>query len=219
VRKDAAEMLRLVRLAAAQDECRALTQLGIAYQHGRGVECDVEEAFRLFKRAAEKGDCHASANLAICYLSGAGVEQDIDEARRWVAKAESFGFVHIAGLRADVELGAAMISGDEATANRIRTVRNKDFVPGDNKVLIDMFICSNPSCKAVKRCAVLSKCGGCRLAAYCDRNCQREHWSSHKAACKAAQAEAEAKAKAEAEAEAGRGGGGGGGEVATQMTK
>ncbi|TFK85225.1 hypothetical protein K466DRAFT_552464 [Polyporus arcularius HHB13444] len=37
--------------------------------------------------------------------------------------------------------------------------------------------CGNPS-------AVLRKCGGCAKTRYCDGQCQKKHWSEHKADCK-----------------------------------
>lgn len=43
-------------------------------------------------------------------------------------------------------------------------------------------ICSNPTCPEPGT----RTCGGCKRTKYCSRNCQRSHWSAHKAACKAA---------------------------------
>jgi hypothetical protein len=53
-------------------------------------------------------------------------------------------------------------------------------------------VCNNPSCSNVSgpseaglvkgsSCA----CGGCRVARYCGKTCQSQHWKLHKPVCKA----------------------------------
>lgn len=42
-----------------------------------------------------------------------------------------------------------------------------------------MSLCAYPSCRQIAQ----RKCGGCRMVSYCDTNCQREDWSSHKRRC------------------------------------
>ncbi|KAJ7781774.1 hypothetical protein DFH07DRAFT_791465 [Mycena maculata] len=47
--------------------------------------------------------------------------------------------------------------------------------------------CNNPSCSdfgVVHRGDSLLKCGGCKTATYCNKDCQRAHWSVHKQFCK-----------------------------------
>ena len=38
----------------------------------------------------------------------------------------------------------------------------------------------------LKASAKLSRCGRCRVAAYCSKECQKEHWKKHKQHCKSA---------------------------------
>jgi len=45
--------------------------------------------------------------------------------------------------------------------------------------------CANPSCEFFQTPSVKapSKCGRCKTARYCDKNCQRDHWPYHKQFC------------------------------------
>ncbi|KAF7365042.1 hypothetical protein MVEN_00375300 [Mycena venus] len=56
--------------------------------------------------------------------------------------------------------------------------------------------CNNPSCNefnVVNRDSLL-KCGRCKTATYCNKDCQRAHWPVHKELCKAWQAAADSNA-------------------------
>jgi hypothetical protein len=62
-------------------------------------------------------------------------------------------------------------------------------------------VCNNPQCSSLsgvseqqgvqgKTC----RCSGCKLAFYCQRSCQKQHWAAHKPVCKAVQARSAAAA-------------------------
>jgi hypothetical protein len=51
--------------------------------------------------------------------------------------------------------------------------------------------CNNPGCSNMARGSELSMvsgksciCGGCQVARYCGRGCQKPHWKQHKPVCK-----------------------------------
>ena len=43
------------------------------------------------------------------------------------------------------------------------------------------------TCGASSEGKELLECSGCRIAFYCDRNCQKSQWKTHKPTCKLAQ--------------------------------
>ena len=63
VAKDAAEAVRLYRLAAAQGHARAQYGLGFMFEFGRGVGKKRVETIRLYRLAAAQG--HAAASEAL----------------------------------------------------------------------------------------------------------------------------------------------------------
>jgi len=76
----------------------------------------------------------------------------------------------------NVNLGEDAIVQDGAlTLDRVHMTHPK-VNPND----VELYRCSwcrNPS-------AALRKCSICEATRYCDANCQKEHWSAHKKACK-----------------------------------
>jgi hypothetical protein len=67
------------------------------------------------------------------------------------------------------------------------------------------YACNNPTCSNLSGPQELQlvngrscMCGGCRVAHYCSRACQRQHWKAHKAVCQAIAAAQAAKTESEA---------------------
>ncbi len=66
--------MRLYRLSADQGNVNAQLNLGLSYEHGRGV--DKREAVRLFRLAADQGDADAQSALENYYEFGECVAVD-----------------------------------------------------------------------------------------------------------------------------------------------
>ena len=85
--KDYEEAFSWAKKAAAQFNLDGICAMGLAYEHGYGVEEDVEKAFKLYERAAVKGHAPSMTNLGCLYGRGDGVEQDEAKAMEWLEKA------------------------------------------------------------------------------------------------------------------------------------
>jgi serine/threonine-protein kinase len=85
---DAAEAAYWYRLAAADGETKALTNLGTLLARGQGIaKPDPEAARLLWWAAAAQGEAIAMFNLGAMYERGIGVASDPDNARRWYERA------------------------------------------------------------------------------------------------------------------------------------
>jgi hypothetical protein len=71
----------------AGDDARALAQWGRRYEHGEGVDRDLDRAVRLYCRAAAKGSAEANYHLGWIYAIGRGGERNDELAAAWFYKA------------------------------------------------------------------------------------------------------------------------------------
>jgi len=102
-------------LAKSGDE-RAQYNIGLMYEHGRGVPKDPHRAFKWYQRAAERGAVPAQHNLGTMYAAGVAVKKDLVQAYKWFHIAAVAGF----GLAVDA-LGKAP---QLLTAEEIEEARN-----------------------------------------------------------------------------------------------
>lgn len=72
---------------ASEKGCtRALNNLGICYEFGKGVQRDRDQAFLLYKEAAEKGYREGMLNLALMYFTNGKEsknQEKFKEAAKW----------------------------------------------------------------------------------------------------------------------------------------
>ena len=62
---------------------RAYNNLAYCYEHGEGVESDMNKAFEYYSLAAQNKDNNSYCNLAECYEQGKGTYVNYDEAVKW----------------------------------------------------------------------------------------------------------------------------------------
>ena len=64
---------RLYQRAAELGDVMAMFNLGISYDHGRGVKLDKKKAAKYWRMAADRGHANAQFNLGCCFQNGGGV--------------------------------------------------------------------------------------------------------------------------------------------------
>ncbi len=78
---------------ANNGDARALFNIGVMYDEGRGVAQSRNDAVVWWEKAAEAGNPHAKHNLGLAYLTGDGVEQNYDLAISWLGEAAGQGLI------------------------------------------------------------------------------------------------------------------------------
>lgn len=84
--------VQALRASAEQGNAEAQFNLGLLYDHGRGLSKDKGEALRWYRRAAMQGDTFAQNALGDNYWEGTGVPKDDSEAIWWWQLAADKGF-------------------------------------------------------------------------------------------------------------------------------
>jgi TPR repeat protein len=98
--------------AATQGVAKAMTQVGLMYASGDGVEKDESKALSWFQRASDSGDVLANTCLAECYLHGNGTPKDEAKAVALLQKSVAQG-----DLRAMDHLGTCYEKGTGIKTN------------------------------------------------------------------------------------------------------
>lgn len=77
--RDYEECLMWAEKAVAQNNGLGCWILALAYEHGRGVEEDINKAIEIFQKGAELGNANCQHNLACEYARGENIEEDEDK--------------------------------------------------------------------------------------------------------------------------------------------
>jgi len=146
----------LRELAARQGHATAQYNLGVMYANGLGVDQSYERAAEYYEAAARQGEIMAQLNFGVLYNNGQGVEQSTEIAREWWMK-----------------------SAEQGNEGAIENLQILDKIEGR----------TTPSFTPPKRCSTcnapktsthkLRNCK-CKGAQYCNAECQKSQWKSHK---------------------------------------
>ncbi len=96
--------------AARAGDARSRFNLAVLYEHGKGVEQDIETAVVWYRQAAKAGFADAQFSLANILMSGAGpVEKNVDEGLMWYLQAADAGHI-----QSQFIVGSILVDGELA---------------------------------------------------------------------------------------------------------
>jgi uncharacterized protein len=161
----------LLEKAVAQDDPDSMYNLALLYRKGQGVVQSFEKAAELYTIAAEQGNVGAMSNLGNLYIQGDGVDQSNELAREWWTKAANVG--HETAIN-----NLKILDKEEAKSTTKSAPTTTAAAPPS--------ICCSSCNKPQPSGHTFQKCSGCRTVQYCNKECQRAHWSpgGHKQECK-----------------------------------
>lgn len=73
-----------VKAKAEAGDAEVQAELGVRYEHGKGVAKDQVEAVKWYRKAAEQNNADAQYKLGMCFEYGRGVAEDSVEAYKWL---------------------------------------------------------------------------------------------------------------------------------------
>ena len=202
----------LYTMAAEQGHVDAMTSVGVLYIQGKGVDQSNEVAREWWTKAANEGQegalinlkqlddqegkpstaikdelyaslmaatqgvVRAMVHLGTMYNQGRGVVQSTMKARKWWTKAAHEG-----------DQGAIR------NLKKLDELKRRSTTTASSPRPVCCSSCNIPQPSTRKFC----RCNGCRSVQYCNKECQRAHWSpgGHKQECKRLKKKKEKKKK------------------------
>jgi TPR repeat protein len=170
--------IELFTMAVEKGDGNATFNLALMYRDGEGVVQSFKKAAELFTMAAEQGHVQAMTNLGIKYIQGQGVDQSNEFAREWLTKAANEG----------EEIAIKALKLLDKLEGKPKTASPTATAPPPS-------VCCSSCNKPQPSGHTFRKCMGCRTVQYCNKECQRAHWSpgGHKQECKRLRKKKEAK--------------------------
>lgn len=109
-----------------------------------------------------------------------------EEAERIAAIAKAFhGVGELFSVPVSRSTGAPRLRRATGYQTRAADGSERRGLHGLRFVASDLAAYSGPKCANCGTINDISRCAGCHDVMYCDTDCQREHWSSHKSHCAA----------------------------------
>jgi len=103
--------------AAESGDARSRFNLGVLYEHGKGVDQDIKQAVVWYRQAAKTGFADAQFSLANILMKGAGpVEKNIDEGLMWYLQAADAGHIQSQFIVGSLLVDGEVVPRDVATA-------------------------------------------------------------------------------------------------------
>ena len=168
VAKDPEEALKWFRRAADHGYAEAQNLLGLMHQNGSdGLQQSATHAVSWYRKAAEQGFAQAQFSLGIMYGGGMGIARDLAQSTWWLNLAGAQGCLEANGFALVAENRSVDSCAGDANAGDANLAGKR---------------CANTDCRAP---GPTVRCSRCKAARYCDKACQRQHWThqGHKVDC------------------------------------
>ena len=127
--------LQAYQQGAEHGDAVALTNLGIAYAGGRGVEQNSEKANQMFALAASKNEPRAAYALGLAYNQGLDIPIDYNKAASLYRIAAEQGYVE-----AQIDLGAKYLRGQGLTQDYAEAIKWFTLAAGQHSPKAQLFL-------------------------------------------------------------------------------
>ncbi|EFE52796.1 Putative beta-lactamase hcpD precursor [Providencia rettgeri] len=89
------EAIKCYEIGIANGDPAAMNSMGLLYQHGFGVQVDINKAVKLYQDASNKEGLGGLINLGLMYEEGLGVPQSYEKAINLYKRAYQLGYTDI----------------------------------------------------------------------------------------------------------------------------